>query len=53
LGILLDEARNGQPIAQAAEVQANESQCKIMVIRSDEELEIARQTANLLSVSSD
>jgi acetate kinase len=45
LGIALDAAKNSAPVERAAEIQQDGSDMRILVIRSDEELEIARQSA--------
>ncbi|MGD2055250.1 MAG: acetate kinase [Gammaproteobacteria bacterium] len=44
LGIAIDGARNRGPLEPAAEIQHSRSATRILVIRSDEEREIARQT---------
>ncbi len=48
LGIGLDESANRRVDQGIAELQSAESRVKILVIPTDEELEIAQQTANLL-----
>ncbi len=49
LGITLDEDRNKKPVDHAIEVQGTSSSSRILVIRSDEELEIAHQSVALIS----
>lgn len=49
LGIVLDEDANNAPLDQAMEIQATGSGSRILVIRSDEELEIARQAMTLIA----
>jgi acetate kinase len=50
LGLVLDEAKNQQPATGAIrEIQADGSRVKILVIPTNEELEIARQTFELVS----
>jgi acetate kinase len=44
LGVLLDEARNAAVSGSAAEVQADGAPFKLLVIKTNEEQEIARQT---------
>ncbi len=51
LGYLLDEGKNQNPNAGIAEIQAGGSTIKILVIPTDEELEIAIQTEQVLKVS--
>jgi acetate kinase len=51
LGIALDEARNRGSLEAAAEIQRPGSAVRILVIRSDEELEIARQTMTRIARS--
>ena len=48
LGIHLDESRNTSPSTDLREIQATGSRVRIMVIPTNEELEIARQTYNLI-----
>ena len=49
LGIVLDEDANRTLADRNREVQGATSGCKILVIRSDEELEIARQSRRLIA----
>ena len=51
LGIALDEERNQTRSGKAREIQSRESRVKILVIPTDEELEIADQTALLLKTT--
>ena len=51
LGIALDEERNQTRSGKAREIQSRESRVKILVIPTDEELEIADQTALLLKAT--
>ena len=44
LGIALDERRNEEASLGIAEIQSEDSRLKILVIPTNEELEIARQT---------
>ncbi len=44
MGILLDDGRNERESSGIAEIQCEESRVKVLVIPTDEELEIARQT---------
>ncbi|HOV87772.1 MAG TPA: acetate kinase [Syntrophobacteraceae bacterium] len=44
LGICLDDRKNAESFRGIAEIQAGESRVKVLVIPTDEELEIARQT---------
>lgn len=48
LGIILDDHRNEQVSSGAVEIQAEASKVKILVIPTDEEREIARQTIETL-----
>jgi acetate kinase len=48
LGISLDEVRNSAVSGGIAEVQAHESRVKVLVIPTDEEREIARQTIEVI-----
>ncbi len=45
MGIDLDAARNETPSATGGEISSSDSAVKVMVIETDEELEIAEQTA--------
>jgi acetate kinase len=51
LGIHLDPAKNDSVGKAACEIQASDSRVSILVIPTDEEKEIARQTAVLLNLS--
>ena len=44
LGIAVDEARNGSPSREPREIQKDGMPVKVLVIPTDEELEIALQT---------
>jgi acetate kinase len=48
LGILLDETKNAAPSRETRELQAGESGVKILVVPTNEELEIARQAYRLI-----
>lgn len=50
LGISLDERRNALPVEQVSEIQASEADVKILVVQTNEELEIAHETMQLLAV---
>ena len=52
LGIHLDPGKNDSVRNAACEIQASESRVSILVIPTDEEKEIARQTAAILGLSS-
>jgi acetate kinase len=45
----MDATRNNAPLDQAMEVQATGSDSRILIVRSDEELEIARQSVTLIA----
>lgn len=49
MGIVIDEARNRAPQKQAREIQAADGDVKVFVIPTDEELEIAQQTREVLN----
>ena len=49
LGIVLDKEKNAAPLADQAEVQSSASSVKVMVVATDEELEIARQTETVIT----
>jgi len=51
LGIHLDPGKNDSVGKAACEIQASDSRVSILVIPTDEEKEIARQTAALLGLS--
>jgi acetate kinase len=44
MGINLDEGKNGAVSGSVAEIQADSAPVKVLVVRTDEEREIARQT---------
>jgi acetate kinase len=48
LGILLDETKNAAPSRETRELQAEGSGVKILVVPTNEELEIARQAYRLI-----
>jgi len=48
LGIVIDERRNSEAGRGIAQIQAGDSKVKILVIPANEELEIARQTVELI-----
>ena len=48
LGITLDERRNSAASGGITEIQADESRVKVLVIPTNEELEIARQTVDVI-----
>lgn len=48
MGIDIDEARNGAVSGDVAEIQTAESPVKVLVVRTNEELEIARQTVTCI-----
>jgi acetate kinase len=45
LGIIIDDTRNRQQVSGAREIQSHAASVKILVIPTNEEVEIARQTA--------
>ncbi len=47
-GIVIDEAKNNQPSREAREIQSPESRVRILVVPTNEELEIADQTTLVL-----
>jgi len=49
LGILLDEARNQRPCKGVMEIQAAAARTRVLVIPTNEELAIARQTATAIA----
>ena len=49
LGVRLNHHRNTQPIKEVTEIQAEDAKVKILVIPTNEELEIARQCYQLCS----
>jgi len=48
MGISLDERRNGAVSGDVAEIQADGAQVKLLVVKTDEEREIARQTVSTI-----
>ncbi|TMM57058.1 acetate kinase [Maribacter algarum] len=50
LGIRIDAQKNGQRTASILEIQKDNSEVSILVIPTNEELEIAKQTFSLMSV---
>jgi acetate kinase len=48
LGIAVDEARNGAVIGKAAEIQIEGVPVKVLVVRTNEELEIALQAEAII-----
>jgi acetate kinase len=48
LGIEIDDSRNMGDIENIAEISTPDSAIRVLVIATDEELEIARQTAHLV-----
>jgi len=48
-GILLDQAKNNNPGSGIAQIQNKNSKIKILIVPTNEELEIARQTLELLN----
>jgi len=48
LGISLDERRNNAAAGGIREIQAGESRVRILVVPTDEELEIAQQTVEVI-----
>ena len=48
LGIRLDEERNGAVSGSIAEIQADGGPVKLLVVKTDEEREIARQTVEVI-----
>ncbi len=51
MGIVIDKAKNASPSRTAREISAAESRVKIMVIPTDEELEIAQETVECIKTS--
>jgi|WetSurMetagenome_2_1015567.scaffolds.fasta_scaffold00610_17 acetate kinase len=49
LGIIIDEDRNNEISTEAREISADNSEVKIFVIPTDEELEIAQQTLDVIN----
>jgi len=48
LGIAVDEERNQAPVKETSEIQSGRSQVKVLVIPTNEELEIATQTVECI-----
>jgi acetate kinase len=53
LGVAVDRAKNGAPLGNVAEIQKNGAPVRVLVIRTNEELEIARQTIHAVQASGD
>jgi acetate kinase len=51
LGIRLDEGRNGAPGEEARVISAQDSPVAVLVVPTDEELEMARQARELLEAA--
>jgi acetate kinase len=51
LGIAVDEERNQAPVKETAEIQSGRSQLKVLVIPTNEELEIAIQTVECIQAN--
>lgn len=49
LGILLDDRKNGSVFGEVAEIQKAEGRVRLLVVRTNEELEIARQTVKMVA----
>lgn len=52
LGVVLDPQKNEASIGDVTEIQDEKSPVKILVVRTDEELEIAQQTVELIASDS-
>ena len=48
LGIVLDRKRNGAVLKNKGEIQSSGSKVRLLIIPTDEESEIARQTAQVV-----
>ncbi len=53
LGIAVDDERNQAAVKDASEIQSGRSQVKVLVIPTNEELEIATQTVECIQTSGD
>jgi len=53
LGIAVDDERNQAAVKDASEIQSGRSQVKVLVILTNEELEIATQTVECIQTSGD
>ena len=51
MGIVVDEGRNGSVSGNISEIQADGGTVKVLVVRTDEEREIARQTIHAIEKS--
>ena len=51
LGLQIDEKKNAQRADEVIEIQDDAGSCKILVVPTNEELEIARQTLEQISCS--
>ncbi len=51
LGIVLDDERNGSPLGEVSAINSGGGRVPVLVVRTDEELEIARQTMFLVKGS--
>ena len=53
LGIAVDEERNQAPVKETSEIQSDRSRVKVLVIPTNEELEIAIQTVECIQAETD
>lgn len=53
LGIVIDENRNAQARGEVCEIQSSQANIKVLVVRTNEELEIARQTVECIGSLAD
>jgi acetate kinase len=51
LGIELDDNRNESTLGPISKIQKNGAESRILMVRTDEELEIARQTIRVIEES--
>lgn len=51
LGLVIDPGRNQDPLGDPAEIQAPDSRVKVLVVATNEELQIAQETAACLAAS--
>ena len=51
LGIAIDAGKNAQHVDEIAEIQANAQPVRVLVIRTNEELQIAREVGRVLGLS--
>lgn len=49
LGIRLDMGKNAEPVADVSDISSAESGVRVLVVRTDEELEIAEQTLTVVA----